>query len=172
MNAMHYIISIANDLKLNLSAVLLLKIIVFAEIDSFKHFTTLLTGVKIVKGPFGPIPDGYKQALNDLKRNKKIIQKKDGSQTIYINLMPPDISSFSDEEINLLNKWTKNLCINFTSTEISELTHQNKYWDRLNNGDIIPMLSFFNTKQIFHSAEELDKINKECDLMGMPLTIG
>jgi len=63
---LHFIIHLANQHNWPLGAVKLTKSVVFSELTSLYWHYKPITGVKVVKAPRGPVPDGYAEALGQL----------------------------------------------------------------------------------------------------------
>ncbi|MDR1546503.1 MAG: hypothetical protein LBU12_07325 [Deltaproteobacteria bacterium] len=160
MNAIHYVIYFANKYKLNLSTIILNKIIICAEIDVFSIYKAPLTGAKIIKTNYGPIPDGNKIAITALKNLNKILIEKINHKTTYISLIMPDISFFSDGTLEILKFNTLYVCNNYIVKKLSYIITNNKYWKIADYGEEIPLLSFFPSISKIFTLEEFEKLHK------------
>ncbi|MDR1871713.1 MAG: SocA family protein [Deltaproteobacteria bacterium] len=168
INAIHYVIYFATREKLNLNATLLLKIIFFAEVYCLDILGIPFTGVKMVKGTYGPLPDGHKKAIKNLVSNNKIIVSNNGKSKNYISHSNPDISLFSKEQLKILEDLTYSFCSNFTAKVISDLTQTNETWKLAEMGREIPLAVFLPNKIVELTPEEMENAAKMAESFEIP----
>jgi hypothetical protein len=97
-NAIHFVIYFANLNNLKLNATLTLKIIFFAEVRCLDALGELLTGVKMIKAPYGPIPDHHEEAIKLLiSQNKIKVDNKDNNMT-YKSISDYNSTNFNNEK--------------------------------------------------------------------------
>jgi len=157
--AFHYLIYLSQERHWPMGATKLLKSVVFSEAASLYHRRRPLTGVKIVKGPYGPIPDQYEEHLEWLK-NAGRIRIKEGVQTYdtttYESLSAPDLSIFEAQELEIMAENGELCCKKYTAVALSKLTH-GYYWRIIGVGEEIPLAAYLDPEDVAElplSAEE------------------
>jgi hypothetical protein len=142
--ALHFIISYAEKNGLELGAVKLTKTLVFSEVASLYLQGRSITGVKIVKAPQGPVPDGYKEALKRLEAEGKIkVTESDQfhEPTVYQSPCEPDLSGFSVSDLKIISDLTATCCNDYTAKALSRETH-NHFWEMVGMGQEIPLSAY------------------------------
>ncbi|MDR1871493.1 MAG: SocA family protein [Deltaproteobacteria bacterium] len=169
IDAMRFVIYYANinNLKSRLNATLLLKIIFFAEIVCLDTFGEFLTEVKMVKTPFGPVPDKYTTAISVLVNQQIIKVNKISNQTTYECLSDHKPGALSEEKYNILKLITHAFCTRLTAKALSNYIYENKYYQLAKNGSEIPIVAYLPHKTIKLSIEEL----AELDLLSDPFDV-
>jgi len=127
-----YICSQVDNVR-NLSKTKLHKILYFVDREVYLHKGTPLTGEKYVRNQYGPTSTHLDEALALLEENGKLCHikragesKKLGSyeQNIYIANEEPDVDeTFAASEVQLLDELTELISQDFTSEEVSEISH-------------------------------------------------
>jgi len=149
---LHFIIYSANQHNWPLGAVKLTKSVVLSELTSLYWQYRPIIGVKVVKAPRGPVPDGFTEALKQLEADG-LIKITEGEEryepTSYESLVAPDLtllSTFiSDEEQRIIAEITEVCCKKYTATALSDLTH-NWYWKTVKMGDEIPLAAYLRSE--------------------------
>lgn len=114
----------------------LMKLLFYCDFIHFHDYTLSISGLKYLKNHYGPTPIKHELLLGELF-DKYITYKVD-----YVNsseecieeyetikpLEKPNLSIFSKEEINSINKVLKSFKF-LTSEKISEYSHQEKAWN-------------------------------------------
>ena len=142
--ALHIIIHEAEKHAWPLGAVKLTKSLVMSEAASLYSRGRPIVGVKIVKAPQGPVPDGYKEALMRLEaagRIKIIESDQLYEPTIYQSLCEPDLAEFSERDREIISTLTPTCCNEYTAKALSSLTH-NHFWEIVDMGEEIPLAAY------------------------------
>ena len=166
--AIHYLIHLAQEKDWPLGAVKLAKSLVLSEVASMGYRPRLLTGIKIIKAPNGPIPRQFDEHLESLERAGKIRISKGEQQfdsTSYASLSPPDLSGFDPQELEILARIGEDCCNNYTATALKDLTH-NDSWQVTDMGDEIPLAAYLPHKYVRSTPEQLEKSRQELRAMG------
>jgi hypothetical protein len=158
VNAIHFVIYFATKYELRLNATLLTKIVFFAEVVCFNNLGQRLTSAKIVKGPYGPVPYGHAEAIDQLVKDKKIKIINNYPSISYINIVNPDITLFNVEQLDILKSVIRIFCTEFTATIISDWTQKNMFWQLADMGEEIPIVGFLPNSEAELSPQEIAEI--------------
>jgi len=170
--ALHFIIYFAEKNELELGAVKLTKSLVMSEAASLYLQGRTITGVKIVKAPQGPVPDGYKAALKQLEAAGliKIIESEEFfERTIYRSLSEPDMSGFPDTDLKIMSNLTATCCNDFTAKALSQESH-NHFWEMVDMGKDIPLAAYLWPEDFEGpplSEEELTRLDQAVSNAGL-----
>jgi putative zinc finger/helix-turn-helix YgiT family protein len=114
----------------------LMKLLFYSDFIHFHDYTLSITGFKYLKNHYGPTPIKHELLLGELS-DKYITYKVDYIESPeeciieeYETIKPlekPNLSIFSKEEMNSINKVLKAFKF-LTSEKISEYSHQEKAW--------------------------------------------
>jgi hypothetical protein len=141
----HYICAGCEDYR-KLGATKLNKVILYAEREAYLRLGGGISTPRFVKRQFGPVPVAVIPVLNELQEEKKILIKErvvNGKQKRdFINLAEPDISSFSPEEISIIDRVAHDVCHHHTANSISRETHDD-IWQMASIGEDLPMFTVF-----------------------------
>lgn len=137
----HYIVSRADPIKLG--AVKLNKVMWFADLEAYRRLGRTITGqVSYEKRQYGPVPNDIVKSIRRLEQADKIrtrdVPTFAGTRREYIWLKKPDISSFTADEVDILNEAIGLVCDEHTAKSISALSHD-KLWDQADLGEQIPI---------------------------------
>ena len=153
----HYIIFLANEGKWPFGTVKLAKSVVLSDVSSLYYGKGTITGVKIVKAPHGPVPEGYARALRELV-DEGLISVDEGDllyePTSYKSLAAPDSSGFTEVEKEILKEITEMCCMKYTATALSDLTH-NETWKKTAMGEEIPFEVYFPDRERQGAIQEV-----------------
>jgi len=118
--------------------------VVLSELSSLYWFYKPIIGVRVVKAPHGPVPDGLAEALRQLTA-EGLIRITEGEEiyepTSYESLARPDLTLLSEEEQKIITEITEVCCKKYTAAALSNLTH-NWYWKTVEMGDEIPLAAY------------------------------
>lgn len=138
--AIHYICHIAAGMTLG--SIRLNKILLFSDIEYYGKYGRPITQDEYVKGPQGPYQQDVRRAVAELKKQRILsVTKRKLSRcefTDYHSLKPVNAPLLDDEQLAILSKWTEDICSDYKSHEISEVTH-NAAWRIAHNKEKIPL---------------------------------
>jgi len=127
--AILYICSKANPECLG--AIKLNKVLWYSDVYSYWKFGQSITGAKYFKLEFGPAPKAMLPIQDEMIRDGDIEIKTGNYQgmnkTEYKCLRDPRMSSFSEEEIEILDCYIGEICYSHTATSISNKSHDRIY---------------------------------------------
>lgn len=118
------------------------KILWFSDREMYLRHGRTISGDTYLRFPQGPVSKNILDAQAELVREGRIVCRKVRhyyDQYEYISLLPPDISGFSAEEIDIMARqiaWLAPL----TAAEVSEVSHD-RTWQIFNDGEEIPMFA-------------------------------
>jgi hypothetical protein len=161
--AMHFAISVANRLGYDIDSALLGQVIFFAEFLGVYQAGLPFLGVKIVKAPFGPAPDGHQRALGSLIESGRVV-RGDGALRA---LTDPEPSLLTVRQKKVLAEVTKELCANFFVKTISKFTLRSLVWQKAEMGQELPVALYF-TYPIEPTPEELSEARRWAEENGIP----
>jgi hypothetical protein len=161
---LHYLIYLAQERHWPMGATLLLKSMVLSEAASLYYRQRPLTGAKIVKAPFGPVPDqhdDYLRWLEDEGRIRIIEGTRKYDLTTYESLSPPDLSVFDAQELEIMAEIGETCCKKYSATALSNFTHD-YWWKLVGMGEEIPLAAYLwpeDAAGISLSAEEAAQLD-------------
>ena len=105
----------------------LYKILYFIDFNYYELFEEKLTGETYLKHLYGPAPRDFDDAMNELKDERLIEEKKwtEGkySRIKYLSIVEPDTSKIAKKELDFIDenidKYSR-----FNATQISEHSHK------------------------------------------------
>ena len=116
------------------------KLLFYTDFKHFKDNVVSITGSRYVHVPYGPAPDDYDLCYTILllKNTIDLSERPVGNYIgeYYSAKRQPDLSMFNDEELKTMvyiNQFFKN----FTSTEISDKSHQEDAYKNSKPSDLI-----------------------------------
>jgi hypothetical protein len=122
----------------------LYKILWFSDTWHYRLHGRPITGADYVKREHGPAPRRGLPAIEELKREGRIVEPhRQGLQFErhdFVALIDADTSRFSAEELAIIDAVMGEVCENHTATSISDLSHD-QVWDAAQMGEIIPMVA-------------------------------
>ena len=136
----HYIVYECKDRPDRLGAVRLNKALWYTDVGAFKEHGKPITGETYVKHQYGPVPRRIDEALEDLRREGKIVIRERSSlydTRKFISLVDPDPHALSDEERRRTSEVVAAVC-SVTASRISDMTHD-AIWDAAYAGEEIPI---------------------------------
>ena len=147
------------------------KILYFSDFLVYANTGEPLTGVDYQRLQYGPAPRRMKPVLDELQESSQMAMQETLIAGRYtrkkpVNLVAPDLSLFSAEEIAVVDEVIENL-EELTASDTSQVSHDWGGWQYARDGDIIPYESvFISNRPINQSDRESGlKIAKQHGLM-------
>jgi len=140
-SAAHYVIYRTEPAKLG--ATKLNKILWYADLENYRRTGQSITGERTyVRLPRGPVPHRIDEALDLLKREGKIVERRtrvhDYDRREFVWIESPNIEVFSAQEIDTVNVFI-DLIKDMTADQISSITHEDALWLELTDGEAMPV---------------------------------
>lgn len=137
----HYVIARARPEKLG--AVKLNKVMWFADLEAYCRLGRTITGqTSYEKRKHGPVPNNIVTSIRRLQYAEKITTRDvptfGGPRREHIWLKRPDVSVFTADEIDILNKAIDWVCNAHSAKSISDLSHD-ALWEAAELGEQIPI---------------------------------
>ncbi len=137
---LHYVI--ARTVGADFGAIKINKAVVAADREFFRRFGQTITGaVSFQKQRLGPVPNGVLKALKTLSAagavSKRSVLTPAGTRDEYVSHREPDISTFTAEEVDVMNMAIASL-ERVTARQASEQTHDS-LWDEVEMAGQIPV---------------------------------
>jgi hypothetical protein len=143
----HYICARCED-PTSLGATKLNKIMWYSDASAYLYLGRSITGATYIKRQFGPVPRDIKEARMRLIAAGAIVEREAPyygyAQTRFIALRRPDLSSFSADEISLVDQMIEAICKNHTASSISAHSHD-LIWKSAEIGEEIPLLAMLGS---------------------------
>lgn len=166
--------------KANVGETVLYKLLYFCDFDFFEIYEKNLTGMKYKRLQYGPVPDQslFNPIVNKLKDDgviEKVTRAYAGGtiQTKYVNFIEADISVFSPQEIEVVNKVINRLS-DMSARQIEDHVHQDYPWKSHEDGEEITYVSVFNRSGEFaqrdYATEFMDVSSQDVIANLPPLT--
>lgn len=136
----HYIIDKCEDSQ-NFGSVKLNKILWFADVIAYRHWGVSVTGSKYIRRKMGPVPDRILAVRKQLEDEGKITithPKYMYDSTLFKSKEKPVLTNLSEDEIELLDLLSDQICNEFSATEISNVSHDD-VWNAAVDGEEIPL---------------------------------
>ncbi len=142
--------------KPNLGETVLYKLLYFVDFDAYEILGKPVTGMNYVKLQFGPAPKikDFQSVVNEMMKKKELTmvhQDYHGKiQKRYIAFSEPDMSAFSAEEKQVMDKVLSRLS-DMRAVEIEAYAHGDAPWRLTGDGEVIdPVLVFERTVPYAH----------------------
>lgn len=153
----HYVIS--QDEEQELGSIKLNKVLWFADAHFFiTHGKSLSGQDDYAKQKFGPVVRNMPTILADLEREGKISIEEEQHFTHrrirYKSLENCQID-LSKEEREILDGVLREICDNFTASQVSEATHS-IIWDAVEIGDRIPLYAIFASRSGIVTEDQIE----------------
>ncbi len=135
----HYVIFSRNHQELGKTK--LAKILWSADLMMYRlHGKTVTGSTHAIKLQFGPVPKDFFEAIKQLKRDGKIVERETptlaGQRIEYIWISEPDLTGLTAEDVATVDRVAEWICKNHTAASISEATHD-ALWEEVRiGGDI------------------------------------
>lgn len=139
----------------DLGAVKLNKVLWYADSINYLVTGASMTGETYVKRQHGPVPKHILAVVDALIEDGKVARGKVNHfgfmKNEYISLDDPNVSTFTADEISLIDAAFEHVCMNHTARSISEETH-GVIWNMARMGEEIPLATIFAS-----SVAEIDE---------------
>lgn len=140
----HYIIWKAGD-EDGFGATKLNKVLWFGDARLFATRQKSITGASYIREKYGPVPKAIMPVRQELVNSGAIKQWRDqyhGRQAWRFKaLVPPNVSVFSEEELQTVNWWIDHIAKDHTANSISEESHDYG-WEIAAMGEELPFHAF------------------------------
>ena len=121
------------------------KVLWFSDARAFEALGKSITGETYIRQKHGPVPKHVQSAIDHLRATGLIRVWSepyfDFEVTRFEAHQPPDMSSFSVEELGFIDWWIKHISEEHTAGSISEESHDYG-WKLANQGEEMPMHAF------------------------------
>ena len=105
-----------------------------------------ITGAAYIKRQFGPVPRPILSTLRDLEAGGIVVSSTKTfhgyPQTQFVAQYEPDLSLFTQDELDLIERATAYVTEQHTAKSISELSHDH-VWKAAKDGEEIPYFTIF-----------------------------
>jgi uncharacterized phage-associated protein len=104
------------------------KLLFYADFVAYRQLGISITGLSYKAIEFGPVPERWDRiysSFEEISIEPRIIGDREG--TILTTSVKPDSSLFTESELHILDEICSSLAC-YTSTELSELSHQEPAW--------------------------------------------
>lgn len=122
------------------------KILFLADFYAYGVWGASITESDYIHNPYGPTIKGWRQIREEMvAEDVAEIQERQFFGYVQKRLIPkmrPNMSVFSDEEINFLDNSIE-YCRNMSAKELSDWTHDMIPWLSTRQGEVIPYVSVF-----------------------------
>ena len=125
------------------------KLLFYIDFVSYRERGMAMTGLSYRAIDFGPVPERWERVYSEFQEvRQELCQAGDFVGSVLIASNEPDITIFTEAELNVLDTICNNLGSK-TSRELSQLSHEEKAWiDHYENHEIIPFNEAFFIKAI------------------------
>ena len=139
LNSVHYVIAKADPGKLGY--VKLNKILWNSDLEHYRRHFVSMTGLEqYERMPHGPMAKEINQAVGSLVRNGKVAERTvtipDYARREMISLADPDVSPFTNEQIEILNEKIE-IVVPMTASQLREATLNDPLWNVQNTDGMI-----------------------------------
>ena len=146
--ALHYVIHKAHLEGKLLGSVRLNKILFCADAAAFDETLHLITDATYIKRPNGPMIKDFPRLISELKAANLIIETTRETFLYdlreYASLTTPDMAKFSSEELQLLDKFTQEICDE--PAENAKIRTHNHIWEIGEMNEPLPVAGYFRTE--------------------------
>jgi hypothetical protein len=145
-----------------LDAVKMNKVLWYSDQAVYLATGTPLTGEKYIKKPMGPVSSNLRWIVEELEDQKAIAMRQlsDDEPVHYLALTRPDMSTFSGEEMRMVEDAIDLVCVKNTSRSISQKSHD-IVWKLANLNDEIPYYAIHGGRLEEIDAEDVEWAMKE-----------
>ncbi len=139
-DVLHYVIARSDGCEFG--TIKLNKAIVRSDVEFYRRYGRTITGAdSFQKQQFGPVPNGVVKALRSLSDDgfvvSRNVQTPVGPRKEFVALREPPISSFTPEEVDVINIAITHL-ERLTASQASDETHD-ALWDEVVSMEQIPV---------------------------------
>ncbi len=145
LNAVHYIINTCESTEA-LGITKLNNILLFIDGFLYRKNGATLTGDTYIKRKRGLTPKNIFKVKNALIKQERISVRKDTKPHSFCSKQKPDLSMFSEVEIDAMYTTASYISSNYTVKEIAEIS-RTKYWESSELGKEIDLGAYFGGKK-------------------------
>jgi hypothetical protein len=115
------------------------RILWHADAEHYRgHGVSITELQQYARRPQGPIAEVILRAVGLLVRDGKVVEQTvqvdDYTRREMSSLVPPDLSTLTEEQTGILARWIK-VIAPLTATQLSRMTHDDPLWQEIENGD-------------------------------------
>ena len=158
--ALHHVIHKAQAACKPLGSIRLNKIVFCADVEAFDQRFKYITEARYIKRPHGPAIYGFPFLIVDMKNEGLISEASketnDYDMRQYTSLKKPDISLFSAEEIEILDRLTLEIC-GEPAGVVKDKTH-NHIWEIGEMDAPLPVAGYFKTEVLPVTDADIEKM--------------
>ena len=144
----HYICAQSHDPSV-LGATKLNKVLWYSDVLSYLRTGTTITNETYIKQQFGPVPKHILPVMEELESEGAIavrdVEYYGYPKREFVALNEPDISTFTPNEISIVDKILDVVCHKHTATSISMASHD-AVWKLAEIGEEIPLYAVLASK--------------------------
>ena len=144
----------------------LYKVLWFADARQFVLTKKSITGETYIREKYGPIPQHAMQVREQLQREGAITISKEGSLTRFVASERPDVSMFSEAELQSVDFWIEHIDKDHTAKSISDESHDYA-WDIAKMGEVIPLYAILANRIRDPSEQELVQLQRRAKALGL-----
>jgi hypothetical protein len=165
----HYVISRVGS-HAGFGATKLYKVAWFSDARQFMLKGKSITGAEYIKEEFGPIPKMGKAIRDQLQERGDVKEWRDtglfGEPWKFKSLNSPNVTVFSDEELNQIDYWTNYIDKNHTASSISEESHDYG-WEIAKIKEPLPFIAFSAHRVRQPNSKELEWAKGRLNALGI-----
>lgn len=136
-------------------AVKLNKVLWFSDTEAFAHAGQSITGASYTRQQFGPVPKAIMPIRDELVREGTIRVERVGRLDRLTPLSKPDMQSFSQTEMAIVDYWIDHIATYETAGTISAKSHDYA-WQIAKLGEPLPMTASLAVRLRQPNDEEMD----------------
>ena len=114
------------------------KVLWFSEARFFVLHGAPITGATYIREKHGPVPKQMMPIRDELERAGEIRVFKEGNLIRITTGTKPDLSTFTREELQIIDYWIEHIDKDHTATSISDESHDYA-WDIAKMGEEVPL---------------------------------
>lgn len=165
----HYVIWRAGHRE-GFGATKLNKVLWFSDARHYERHGKSITGTSYVRQKHGPVPLRILAVTEDLEKAGLIRIGADRhfskEMTRFVTDIRPDTSMFTDEELSIVDWWTRHIDEDHTAGSISELSHDYT-WEIAGMGEDIPLYAVLASRIRAPRGKELEWAKAEAERLGL-----
>ena len=135
------------------------KVVWFSEARCFEALGKEITGETFIREKFGPVPRHIKGVLRELTESGQVQAWTEPYHEHQIQRYsvanPPDISTFSPQELSFIDWWIKHISEEHTARSISDKSHDYG-WQIAEMGETLPLHAVLASRIREPTAEEVE----------------
>jgi hypothetical protein len=148
------------------------KVLWFSDARSYMLHGKPITGATYIREKRGPVPKQVMPIRAELER-EGLLEIKDEpyynrqiTRFRFMGNVPPDISRFTSEELQIIDWWIKHIDEDHTANSISEQSHDYA-WEIAEMGEELPLYAVFAGRIRAPRGKELEWARAEAERLGL-----